>query len=184
MTLEAFLVEISRIDDQFREMAAPLSAAQTHWQPEGGRRWSIVQNIQHLARTNALYVAAMRAGLARAKPVSDRGRDLSAVPSRWGRWFIGVMEPPPRFRVRTRAIVQPTPAGSAEEALAALVASHDDLRALARDLEGRDLAATFTSPFGPLRFRLATGILVLAAHDRRHLWQARQVVNAPGFPLP
>lgn len=182
MTLEAFLDEISRIDDEWREMVEPLSVAQAHWQPEGGRRWSIAQNIHHLAKTNVLYVEAMRAALARTRRVSGSIGDLGEVPGWWGRWFINGMEPPPRFRVKTRRIVEPTSTGSVAEARAALVASHDGLRALVRDIEGHDMRGTFTSPFGPLRFRLGTGLLVLAAHDRRHLWQARQVLKAPGFP--
>jgi hypothetical protein len=33
-----------------------------------------------------------------------------------------------------------------------------------------------------VRFSIATGLFVIAAHDRRHLWQAEQVKQAPGFP--
>lgn len=183
MTLEAFLDEISRIDNEWREIVAPLTEAQAHWQPEGGRRWSVAQNMQHLAKTNALYVGAMRAGLARARRVSRSAGDLSTVPGWWGRWFINGMEPPPRFRVKTRRIVEPTSAGSVAEARADLMASHEDVRAFVRDLEGHDWRGTFTSPFGPLRFRFGTGLLVLAAHERRHLWQAREVLKAPGFPV-
>jgi len=29
-----------------------------------------------------------------------------------------------------------------------------------------------------LRFTVGTGILIITAHDRRHLWQARQVCGA------
>jgi hypothetical protein len=124
----------------------------------------------------------MRAGLARARRVSEPFEDLGAVPSWWGRWFINGMEPPPRFRVKTRRMVKPTSFGSVHGARAALTASHDGVRAFVRDLQGHDWRGTFTSPFGPLRFRLGTGLLVLAAHDRRHVWQARQVLKASGFP--
>jgi hypothetical protein len=33
-------------------------------------------------------------------------------------------------------------------------------------------------------FSIATGLFVIAAHDRRHLWQAEQVRQAPGFRGP
>ena len=43
--------------------------------------------------------------------------------------------------------------------------------------------ATFQNPFIPIiRMRVATGLAVLAGHDRRHLWQAEQVKRAPGYP--
>jgi hypothetical protein len=36
--------------------------------------------------------------------------------------------------------------------------------------------ATFTNPFIKfVRVSVATGLNVIAAHDRRHLWQAEQV---------
>jgi hypothetical protein len=43
--------------------------------------------------------------------------------------------------------------------------------------------ATFKNPFIPLvRVRVGTAFHILAAHDRRHLLQAEQVLKAPGFP--
>jgi hypothetical protein len=41
----------------------------------------------------------------------------------------------------------------------------------------------FKNPFVPLlRFTVGTGLMVINAHDRRHLWQAERVQVAPGFP--
>ncbi|HSL19956.1 MAG TPA: DinB family protein [Vicinamibacterales bacterium] len=183
MTIDELMTELSRIDDQVRNMVAPLSDAQGNWRPEGGRGWSVTQNLQHLAKTNVLYTDCMRAGLRRTGTTRPAGNvDLRSIPGRWGRWFIGVMEPPPRFRVKTRPIVQPAPALPVQQALAEFVGSQDAVRAFAREVSEQDLGATFRSPFGPLRFRIGTGLLVLAAHDRRHVWQARQVTLAEGFP--
>jgi hypothetical protein len=45
--------------------------------------------------------------------------------------------------------------------------------------------ATLPNPFLRIvRLRVSTALMVLAAHDRRHLWQAEQVRTAPGFPAP
>jgi hypothetical protein len=33
-----------------------------------------------------------------------------------------------------------------------------------------------------LKFTLGQAFRLLAAHERRHLWQARNVRNAPNFP--
>ncbi len=41
----------------------------------------------------------------------------------------------------------------------------------------------FRSPFfALLRFSLGAGFEMLLAHDRRHLWLAREVMASPGFP--
>jgi hypothetical protein len=43
--------------------------------------------------------------------------------------------------------------------------------------------AVFRNPLGPFgRLRAGTGLRIMAAHDRRHLWQASRVRGAPGFP--
>ena len=62
--------------------------------------------------------------------------------------------------------------------------SHDLVRRLIVDAAEVDVnRATFQNPFIPLvRMRVATGLGILAAHDRRHLWQAEQVKLAPGYP--
>lgn len=50
--------------------------------------------------------------------------------------------------------------------------------------QGLDLRRVkLTSPFVPLlRVDLGSAFRVVAVHERRHLWQARQVTGAPGFP--
>jgi hypothetical protein len=173
--------ELSRLDEEVRAFVAPFSDAQGNWQPAGGLHWSITQNLQHLAKTNRVYVDSMRAGLRSSPAAADEAANLARVPGWFGRLFISIMEPPPRFKVKTRPVVQPPSTGAIQEALAEFIASHDLARAFAREASG-DLRAKFTSPFGPLRLRVGTGLLVLAAHDRRHAWQMRQVPNAPGFP--
>jgi hypothetical protein len=51
--------------------------------------------------------------------------------------------------------------------------------------EGLDLARIRTiSPVNRLiRLPLGAYLQFILAHDRRHLWQARQVRNAPGFGI-
>jgi hypothetical protein len=53
-----------------------------------------------------------------------------------------------------------------------------------RSAEGLDLSGIMMkSPAWPmLRFSLLTALAALAAHERRHLAQARRVTQRPGFP--
>ncbi len=37
--------------------------------------------------------------------------------------------------------------------------------------------------FSLIRFSVGTGFQVIAAHERRHLWQAERVLANPRFPL-
>lgn len=52
--------------------------------------------------------------------------------------------------------------------------------------DGLDLSAVSTASPAARFFTLTLGQCfgALAAHDRRHLWQAHQVVAHPAFPTP
>jgi hypothetical protein len=64
--------------------------------------------------------------------------------------------------------------------MAAFLASQEAVRTFLRTYAGIDLAGTrFRNPFVRwIRFSLATGLHVIAAHERRHLWQAQRVRDA------
>ena len=53
-----------------------------------------------------------------------------------------------------------------------------------RQANGLDLArARVSSPVSKwLRLSLGSGFALMAAHERRHLWQAREISETPGFP--
>jgi hypothetical protein len=62
----------------------------------------------------------------------------------------------------------------------AFVKAHDEVRSLIQEARDMDLNhVRYTNPFIRLfHFTVGTGLLIIAAHDRRHLWQARQVCKA------
>ena len=169
----------SAIDDA--DARADALAARVHdeeffWQPEEGRRWSIALCLDHLAIANAVYGAAMRGAVDRARQAGSVRRG-AATAGFFGRMFIASLEPPVKRRTRAPSKIRPRPASTRDEILQAYHKAHDDLRRLIADGAAIDLnRATFVNPFlGFIRVRVSTGLNVIAAHDRRHLWQAEQV---------
>lgn len=164
-------------------LASPLTDAQFSFSVDPGRAWSIAQCLDHLATMNAVYCrplgetveAARQKGLTGGGPIA---------PSFFGRKFIASLEPPVTRKVRTPKAGTPRVSGSRDEILAAYRASHDTIRAIVRKAAGIDVnRATFKNPFLPLvRVRVGTALRILAAHERRHLWQAEQVRSAAAFP--
>jgi hypothetical protein len=70
-----------------QQLVASLSDDQLNWQPAEGK-WSIAQNIEHLAVINRLYTGAMAAALA---SVASRNAKIlcraAGFPAGWhGRW--------------------------------------------------------------------------------------------------
>lgn len=181
--LETIIAEIDDADCAADRLVKDLSDAQFHWQPNGGRAWSIAQCLEHLATINRVYGSAIRSGveLARARGWKRQG---PIAPTIFGRRFVASLEPPVRLRTRSPGKVRPGSHLKREDILRLYRDEHRNVRALVAECAEIDVnRATFSNPFLPiLRVRVGTGLRVIPAHDRRHLWQAEQVRRAAGFP--
>ena len=137
----------------------------------------------HLCILNVPYVEGMRACIAKSR---RQGR-LSYGPYRhpwFGRWFTNTMEPPPKRRMPTTKGMVPDPDLDGSEVGPKFARIQDDLSQLMDDAWGVDLGkARFSSPFlRVVRLSLGTGLSLLLAHNRRHVWLAREVMDWDGFP--
>jgi DinB family protein len=164
------------------EIVAALTDAQINWRPAPGR-WSIGECLLHLATSTDAALPALDLAIAHAQVHGW----VACGPYRYGwftRWNVRSMEPPPAFRMRTFRIFEPPASAMRVGAVVrALADSRDRLLERTRVAAAVDLKrAIVVSPAMRL-FRLPLGgyFAFLAAHDRRHLWQARQVRQASGF---
>jgi len=174
--------DIQALEDAFdaaeqdtRALVAGLSATDGVWRPAEGA-WSISECLDHLATANRVYLAAMNAAAARARE-QGRSRRRAALPGIIGGWFVRSLEPPVTLKQKTPRSIRPRTAPPLTDAFDAFIASQAQVRTFLRAYADLDLAGTrFVNPFvRGLRFSLATGLHVIAAHERRHLWQAWRV---------
>jgi hypothetical protein len=161
-------------------LVAGLAEERGGWRAEKGS-WSVAECLDHLATTNRVYLRAMKEPAIRAREQGNP-RQGPAVPGFVGRWFVKTMEPPVKAPFRTKAsqIAEPLSAPPLPDAFARFRASQDEVRAFLVEYADLDLAAVrFPNPFvRGIRFSLATGLHVITAHERRHLWQAWRVRRA------
>lgn len=143
--------------------------------------WSVAECLDHLAIGNRVYLSAMRPAAERAL-AEGRARRRPALPGIAGGWFVRSLEPPVKamFKMKAPRKIRPRPSPSLASALEQFLSSHRDVVAFLRAYAAIDLAGVlFPNPFiKGVRFSLATGLHVLAAHQRRHLWQAWRVRRA------
>jgi hypothetical protein len=161
-----------------RRLTAGLSDTAGVWQSAPGS-WSVAECLDHVAVGNRVYLAAMTPAAARAH-ASGRRRRGPAKPGLFGGWFVRSLEPPVTRRQRAPRKIVPRQSPPLADAASAFFASHEQVMEFLRTYADIDLAGTrFPNPFiRGLRFSLATGLHVLAAHERRHLWQAWNVRRA------
>lgn len=171
--------ELDAADREARALVEGLDERAGQWRAAPGS-WSIAECLDHLATANRVYLRAMRAPAERARQLG-RLRRRAARPGLLGGWFVRSLEPPPRPLRKSRAprAIQPRAAVPLGDAFAAFGASQHEVRAFLQDFAGIDLAGvTFPNPFvRGIRFSLATGLHVITAHERRHLWQAERVLE-------
>jgi hypothetical protein len=179
--------DIQRLDDELvavereaRELVADLGEALGTWRREPGS-WSVAECLDHLTIANRVYLEAMAGPAARARE-DGRWRKGAARPGFLGRLFARSLEPPVRrwLRIRAPRRIRPRGTPSLAGAFDAFVATQAEARALLRASSDLDLAGVrFPNPFvRGIRFSLATGFHVIAAHERRHIWQAWRVRRA------
>lgn len=181
--LQRLLTETDASEADARDLAQGLTDSQGNWQPLEGRGWSVAQCLDHLATINRFYVGHFLPVVERAK-TDGRGPFAGLAPTWFGRAFVKSLEPPPRLKMKAPTNVVPASSIPMDAALAAYLASHEPYRRLvhaANDVDVNRVGAQ--NPFfKACRVRVATALQVTLAHDRRHLWQARHVLQAPGFP--
>jgi DinB superfamily len=174
--LAGILRDLEESDREARSLIAELDEERFNWRPDE-RSWSVAQCLDHLNAANRLYVEAMRNAVeaARNKNASRRG---SIQPGIFERWFIRAMGPQRRRLPAPRKIV-PAARKSRAEVGEEWTRTQAQLRDLLHEAAPLDLNRTrFVNPFLPLvRFSVGTGLLVTETHERRHLWQARQVLE-------
>jgi len=179
--LQDLLRQIDAIKADGHAVCAGLTETQFNWRPGEGR-WSIAECIVHLNRSVSATLPAFDRAIAdgRAKGRTAKG----GGPPRYGwfsRWMIGSMEPPPKRRMKTFPIFA-VPVGGTHAVASVLpefIAVRDQLAERVRRADGLDLQGNRTvSPVTRLlRMPLGAYLQFVIAHDRRHLWQARQVRN-------
>ena len=172
------------IDGDARSLVAGLSESDGAWRATPSS-WSVAECLDHLAHANRVYLAAMAPAASQAAAGGSRRR-RPAVPGFFGGLFVRSMEPPVRFKSTAPKAIQPRTAPALADAAVSFLASHDDVRRFLRTYASIDLAGVrFANPFvRGVRFSLATGLHVIASHERRHLWQARRVREAAAAGSP
>jgi hypothetical protein len=143
------------------------------------RRWSIGDVCAHLARSNEVYLPALDDAIAGGH-ASAAYTDRPYTGSLLARILVWMMEPPPRFSMRSPRDLLPPPIWSGVQARDRYLDTQAAFLTRLDRAAGLDLRNVKFKVPEPPRTTVALGTILafLLAHERRHLWQAMQVRNA------
>jgi hypothetical protein len=181
--LRGCIAQLHASQQWFIRSVLPLSLDQLRWRPGLGC-WSIGECLDHLNLTLAYYLPRIEQALgeSRRQPPDRMGSVLFAKSEDD---YLRQVEPPVVFKASAPAALQPTEAVDPDrivdqftefrERYGTIVGSMSRL-----NLDKISITGSLHSPVGSLGGLVA----LLAAHDRRHIWQAERMRDAKGFPLP
>lgn len=179
------VVEIDANQSHADSLAQGLTAEQFRWKPAPDQ-WSIGQCFAHLNITNSYALRGIAAGIAQGRGKTGRG------PFHYGflaRKFIASQEPPVSKKFKAPKQFAPPDNPDRQSTLAEYRRASAELKRLTREADGLHLSRVKVKMLALpallraiVRMPLGGQLLLTTTHDRRHLWQAEQVRNNPGFP--
>lgn len=177
-----YLRQLNEANRRAADVVSGLSNDQASWQPDQGASWSVSQCLEHMANANRVYLEPLKLAAKKA----GTGHTPYRTAGWFSRYFLRKTEPPPTTKIKAPRKIGPhsaTPINKLE-ALAQFLRYNHAVERFVVDTAALDLCGVrFKNPFIPgLNFTVATGLLIIAAHNRRHLWQAEQVVTNREFP--
>jgi hypothetical protein len=166
------LSELDASDETAKELLVGLTPERLNWQPASAV-WSVGQCLDHLCRTNEVYLPPISRSLA-GKPSSPVPE---ITPGWFGRWFLrNYVEPSTKTR-RAAAPKVIAPAALVESSvLDRFLTSNQAVRQLVSLASSYDVnRIRFRNPLIPLiRFTVGTGLEIVSKHERLHLLQAER----------
>lgn len=174
--LAAIALELERLMAEVRTLAETASGELLMRRP-AGRGWSAAECIAHLSESNRQYVLAIRKALAEAPDSRDGSRYRHTF---LGGWMARSLEPPVRCKLRSpKAFLPPAIQHSREELVSDFEAVQSEILELVERSAAKDPSRVrLSSPaFRLLRLNLWDALTILAAHERRHLLQAREALT-------
>lgn len=180
--LESLRKQLEAIRNDADALVKGLSDRQLQWCPKAGA-WSIVQCLAHLSSIDGQELPQ----LFREITAGRKNGIVAAGPFLWNwfeRWFISTVDPPFKLKVPAPKKYRPATIFNARETILEFQRVQHDLAYLVAEADGLDLKEIkVVSPVAKwIRMSIGARLDLIAAHDRRHLWQARRVVAHPNFP--
>lgn len=181
-TIQKGLAEIEAVRTDAHDLLDTLTDAQFNWRPSP-ERWSIGQCIHHLNLVGDLYDGEFSRAIATAREQNITGAGPFAHGALGG-LFVRIMEPPVKMRANAPEKARPSEHLPLEQTRAEFFAIQERWLETFRSAEGIDLynIKLPSALVGKFRLRLSAWMPAMIAHERRHLWQARQIRSHTDFP--
>lgn len=179
--LQSVVSDLNAISEDARVSFGDLTTEQLNWKPSE-KSWSVAQCLDHLITINSLYFSLFEK--MRSSDIESTFLEKhSPLSGFFGRYLINAMRPENPKKMKTSKKAYP----SASDIDSGIVLRFEDHQ---RELEGHisrispeiELSRIVTSPLASVvTYSLDDCLTMLIVHERRHILQAKRVMNNLGI---
>ena len=174
--------ELATVSADAHSTFGPLDDRQFNWRA-GDESWSVGQCLEHLVTMNRLMCVAMDDALEARVPRRLVQR-LPLLPGVFGRMLVTSQSPLAARKFKAPPAGRPSTSAVDRRVLDEFVDGNREMSERLQALGNRDLAREImVSPFAWfIAYSVLDGWRIIAAHNWRHVEQARRVTRSAGFP--
>lgn len=177
--LAEIIRQIDETSELARQIAGNLDGNQLRRRPQSDK-WSVAECLVHLSHSSEAELVVLDDVLARTCEKSS-SNEVKYKMDFFGRFLKWMLEPPPMFwsKLKTTEMFQPMNIEPVERVLPDFLSLQEQLKVRVEMANGLRLdKIKVASPFNKkVRYNLLSCFHLLLAHERRHLWQAKQIVE-------
>lgn len=176
-TLDELEAQIAATTARFQSLVDAAGAELCCAAPAAGA-WSVTQCLEHLNLSSDGYFPIWQQVIANAGPRKTE-RNAPYRTDFWGRLFSWILEPPPRIRSKTPVPFEPVDGKEIARALEGFLERQQRVIGALHRCRGRAIdQVRMASPADPrIRYSIWSSFVIVATHQRRHLWQAEQAIE-------
>ena len=181
-TLENLVQSLEHSSKQVQETFGKLSEAQLNWKPAPDK-WGVGECLEHIVQSNKQYFPEFDL-IAKGGHKNSLWKKISPLSGLWGRMLLKSVSPDTQKKMKTASVFKPSRSSVPLSIISEFVKNNVELAGYIKKFEGVDLKKTkITSPVsGIITYSLADAIKILTTHERRHINQAKKVMETEGFP--
>jgi len=180
--LATLVRDAKAVADDARASFGGLSASQLNWKPSA-ERWSVAQCFGHLITSNRGYLPIIESvrGGTKQKTFWER---LPVLPGLAGKLLIKSLDPASTRKLKAPKSFQPAQSDISPTIIDDFVAQQEQVIEGMKSTSHLDLEKIIiTSPaLSFVTYSLMDGYRVIVTHEKRHLQQAKRVLQEPAFP--
>lgn len=180
--LSRMIAEIEEITGNVETTFGGLKTEQLNWKPNA-KSWSIGQCLEHLIITNEKEFPAIEDAL-RENYKNPFWSKMPFLPMFFGSLLVYLFKPENTRKLKAPKSFQPSQSGVSEKTIADFAAHQQKFVRLIEQSKNLNVKKTkiASSVTVFITYNLFDSFMHLVVHERRHLNQAKRVMQTQGFP--